>query len=168
MRRIIIVSPHPDDAIIGAYQILMKKASEIDIFYLESDFGCETEVNCLQQKTNVGAHHFEDRSLLRDALRSSVGEISHIIAPDPYWDTHLEHRLCGAIAIDVALVFGINLIQYSTRMNAPYVRPLEASVAEKKKDLLNFVHPSQESLWKYDYRFWLFEGNIQWIDQGCL
>jgi hypothetical protein len=46
-------------------------------------------------------------------------------------------------------------------MNAPYIH--EVNLPDDKKYLLDQVYPDQKDLWKYDYKYFLFEGYCKWV-----
>ena len=56
---------------------------------------------------------------------------------------------------------GLDIIFYTTNMNAPFMR--EVKDPEMKRVALNAVYHSQRDLWKYDHKYFLFEGYSKWL-----
>ena len=80
--------------------------------------------------------------------------------PDPYFETHPDHRAIGNVG-EQLLRSGVDVVFYSVNMRAPYIH--EVDDPEWKRDLLDNVYPDQNKLWKYDHRYWLFEGKCVWL-----
>jgi len=147
----IIIAPHPDDEIIGMYEILVKE--RCTIFYTESvNETRRKEAEILKFCELVENQYFSD---------NIPGEMeARFYFPDPYFEVHPAHRKWGAIG-ERMLRMGYDVIFYSTQMSAPYIHEVKES--DKKMDLLNMIYSSQKSLWEYDHRYFLFEGRCQWL-----
>jgi len=81
--------------------------------------------------------------------------------PDPIYEIHPEHRVWGAVGERLLREKGYNVIFYSINMQAPYVR--QVPNFERKKELLNQCYPGKKSLWRYEHKYFLFEGYNKWI-----
>lgn len=153
---VVIVSPHPDDEIIGCYDVLsIKEISPIIIYTEELDSIRKKELLKLKDFVNIKTQLF-----LPTVPPILLEENNIFYFPDPIYETHPAHRGQGAIGEHLVRK-GFNVIFYNTNMTAPYIYELEEPT--KKKDLLNSVYPSQKDLWKYDHRYFLFEGYNQWL-----
>lgn len=155
---LVIVAPHPDDEIIGAYEILKNDKNKITIIY-----GSETEANrreeaikLREQFSNINAQLFQT-TIPQPFLQKT----SRFFFPDPHFEIHPDHRLWGFLGEQLARQ-GFDVIFYSVIMSAPYIHRL-GDKAKEKEELLNKVYPSQSDLWKYDKKYILFEGRCKWI-----
>ncbi len=150
----VIIVPHPDDEIIGNYEILTKENPSI-IYVGEIDQKRREEALKLKEHTEIKIQLF-----LNTIPESFINPDSTLYFPDPVYEIHPKHRKWGAIG-EQLLRQRLNVIFYNTNMNAPYIHKLKEW--EKKEELLNKVYPSQKSLWKYDKKYVFFEGYNKWI-----
>lgn len=151
----VIFAPHGDDEIIGCFEILDQNPT---IVY---DAKCSLlrleEIRRLQNFKKVKQYFVTDR-LPEEIL--ALTKDSTFYFPDPIYETHPLHRKIGALGEDLARK-NYNVIFYTTNMNAPYIH--ECKDPEGKKSLLDLVYTGQSSLWKYDHKYFLFEGRCKWI-----
>ena len=153
---VVIVSPHADDEIIGCYDLLSEKTAKPIIVYTEKiDPIRKRELLRLKDFVNIEAQLF-----LPTVPPILLEENNMFYFPDPVYETHPVHRAQGAIGEHLARK-GFNVVFYNTTMTAPYI--YEVDEPNKKRELLDIVYPSQRKLWKYDYKYWLFEGYNQWL-----
>jgi len=153
MSDIIIVAPHGDDEIIGCYEIM--KARKCIILYTEDvNSDRQKEINALKNKIDLKAQLY---------LKSIPGILQKkentFLFPDPTTELHPAHRAQGAIG-ETMVRTGFDVIFYTTNMNAPYIH--EVPEWEEKKKLLDFIYKSQNNLWRFDNKYFLFEGRCQW------
>jgi hypothetical protein len=152
----IIVAPHPDDEIIGCYEIL-KKGDPCIVIY----------------GGGTSANRREEAKKLKECFNNVVGQLflkeipSHLISkentiygPDPHFEVNPLHREFG-FKCEMFLRAGADVIFYNTIMNAPYIH--EIKDPEDKKNCLNIIYPSQKSLWETDYKYFLYEGRVKWL-----
>lgn len=151
----IIVAPHPDDEIIGTYEILKKDDPIIIIYDGETD--ADRREKALKLKEHVKVSH---QMFLKTIPTTFFNENHTFYIPDPIYETHPLHRRWGFLGEQLARE-KMNVIFYNTIMNAPYIH--ECINPDDKLDLLNKIYPDQESLWKYDHTYFLFEGYNKWI-----
>jgi LmbE family N-acetylglucosaminyl deacetylase len=151
--RVAIWAPHPDDEIIGCYSILVRLPGLITVYYGTIDLGCTV------------ASKIFDFDFLEFQESSESWDV--VYAPDPYFDNHPEHRRFGHLAEQLFRENRINrLIYYSTQMNAPYI--CEVGNPADKRKALDTCYLEKSDLWKFDHRYWLFEGYNEWhhLDHG--
>lgn len=149
----IIVAPHPDDEIIGCYEKLKDGAMII--------FDGDTEAQRRQQVLKLNESFKNLKILFQKSIpQPFLHESNQFYFPDHVHETHPLHRQWGMMGELIARQ-GFDVIFYSTIMNAPYIR--EVKEPEKKKELLNMIYPDQSDLWKYDHKYYLFEGHCKWI-----
>jgi len=152
----IIIAPHPDDEIIGTYEILTKRNNIMIIYDADiSQDRRETTLNLKKEIDGIKAQLF-----LRSVPSKFLTENVQFFAPDPIYENHPKHREWGSMAEKLART-GYDVIFYNTIMNAPYIR--EVVDPQNKVALLNKVYPDQQTLWKYDHKYYLFEGYNKWF-----
>jgi hypothetical protein len=154
----IIVAPHPDDEIIGAYEYLDNHGlGKVIIYGSETDPKRREETKTLRECfKNIKAQLFQT-TIPQPFLQKT----NKFLFPDPHFEVHPDHRQWGFMGEQLARQ-GFDVIFYSVIMNAPYIHRL-AEKAKDKEDILNKVYPSQSDLWKYDKKYVLFEGRCKWI-----
>lgn len=160
---VIVLAPHPDDELIGCYEIVSDRYKDVLVWYCELvDTPLRKDHSTLLlNKSLVREQQFLNSSI--DRMFSLLSEIKGekmLLAPDPYFETHPDHRKWGAAAEEY-LRMGNDVMFYSTNMQAPYIHKVKRPA--EKKELLDFVYPEQSSMWRYDHRYFLFEGRCKWI-----
>lgn len=154
---IFIISPHPDDELIGNFEILNEeKNKNIIIIYTEPTIEIRKS-EALQLKNifpNIKAQIFSNN------LPPTYSRNDTFYFPNPIDEIHPEHRLSGILG-ESMLRNGYDVIFYSTIMNTPYIHKVK--YPDEKKETLNKVYPSQRSLWEYDYKYFLYEARVKWL-----
>jgi len=152
----VIVSPHADDELIGCYSILNDVKIKPVIIYTEScDEFRQQEVMKIKEHFSIKAQMF-----CRSIPTMFLTPDNTFYFPDPSTEIHPAHRMQGMVGEGLARQ-GLNVIFYSTNMNAPYIR--EEKNPENKKEMLDLIYTSQSDLWKYDHKYFLFEGFTKWL-----
>jgi len=152
----IIVAPHPDDEIIGCFEVLNKAKSVVIIYSPINDLKRQEEVLKLKDKyENIKMQMFQ-YNIPSNFLNSE----NQFYFPDPVYEIHPKHREIG-MAGELFARAGFDVTFYNTNMNAPYIHEVENW--QEKESTLNEIYPSQKSLWEYEKKYVLFEGYCKWI-----
>ena len=155
MEEIIVVAPHPDDEIIGYYEILKGEKKPIIIYNGETDHDRRQETKNVKKFFEIKIQMFQN-TIPVNLLQPE----NTFYFPDHSYETHPLHRAYGFQGEGLARS-GFNVIFYSTIMNAPYIH--DVVDPGDKKMLLESCYPSQSDLWKYDHKYFLFEGRTKWM-----
>ncbi len=150
----VIMAPHPDDEIIGCFEILKKGNCVVNF---TTKLNKERAEECLNLRNHFDVKFIYFQYSVPPAFLSIKNTFYF---PHPIYETHPEHRLLGQHG-ERLLRNGYNVIFYSTIMNAPFI--FETPFSEEKKKVLNLLYPSQKSLWEYDYKYFLFSGYDKWL-----
>ena len=151
MEKIIIIAPHADDELIGCYSILLS-GSVSEVLY-EGAKAVKEAQQC--------AEHFKFTpiQLSQGVLYKRMKQGYRFFFPDPYFETHPVHRSIGSIG-EFFLREGEDVTFYNTTMTAPYIFELKNT---KKMEMLNLLYFDKGNLWKYEHKYFLFEGYTKWI-----
>ncbi len=153
---LIIISPHPDDEIIGAHKYLTKHNTRPIVIY-SSDLNAKRKQSALKLKDHVDVK----LQLFQMSLPAPFMKLENkYLFPDPIYETHPVHRAWGIMGEQLARN-GFDVVFYSTNMNAPYIH--EVANPDQKRELLEKVYPDQKSLWEFDHKYFLFEGYTKWM-----
>lgn len=150
----IIIAPHPDDEIIGNFEILIKE-KPIIIYTGDISQKRREEAIKLKEFTNISVQLF-----LNSIPAPFLNKNTVLYFPDPVYEIHPKHREWGNIG-EQYLRDGLNVIFYNTNMNSPYIHEVEKW--KDKEELLNKVYPNEKSLWEYEKKYILFEGRNKWL-----
>jgi hypothetical protein len=156
---IVIISPHPDDEIIGCYSILKEyKDKTINVVYT----------------TNIDNERRKDASKLREYFDVRQFFVNYDIPPvlkekcnifffpEPFVDCHPDHRKAGLIGETMARD-GYDVIFYTIQKNVPYIFELNNDDIKEKEKILNNIYESQRSLWEYEKKYIFFEGYTKFL-----
>lgn len=156
----VIIAPHPDDEIIGNYEILEDRKNITVMYSNVLDMKRKEEAERLKLYFPNINLHFSHHGTYENIHISDPNKEKTYYFPDPIYEIHPDHRRLGAIG-EILLRKGYNVIFYSVNMNAPYIH--EVKSASIKEKLLNEIYPSQKSLWEFEKKFILFEGRVKWL-----
>jgi hypothetical protein len=149
----VIVCAHPDDELLGAFEILAgarvvyARVPSTDDMRAAGRF-VEAETLCLR----TGA-----------AFAGMLGEFvlaadcPRVWVPDAT-DLHVEHRMAQAQGIELATRHALSLGFYSVEKRAPSCRPRAADVRDRVRALFLEHYPSQHTEY-LDPAGWLFSGS---------
>lgn len=155
MRNFVIFAPHADDEIIGCFELLEAQVVKQVVFGTH-----EAMAECVSSKCNKHYGFTTTTVFLADLTKFKEYKNDTLVFPDPTTELHPEHRAWGALGERLARE-GFDVIFYTTNMNAPYMRESKDPVA--KKEALNTYYPEKKTLWRYEHKYFLFEGHIKWI-----
>ena len=151
----VIIAPHCDDEVIGTYEILKNKNDIVIVYSTCNDDKRIKHARELQKFFRIEAQ------IRYDLVPEYLLNRKHIFyAPDPSTEVHPLHREWG-FRLEQMARNGYKVIFYTTLMNTPYIH--EVTTWQHKKQILNQVYPDQKDLWKFDHKYFLFEGYTQWI-----
>jgi len=161
--RVLIISPHNDDALIGCFLYLAgyRKLHKVGIKEAENYvyFGRE-ELE--------GDRLTEAVKFAKDFNLTIVDDFDSdydlVLAPSPE-SKHYYHRYFAWKSLDVKA--GCRIF-YSTDMEEWWVRPLPIPLRKLKKELLDRYFPQERDLWAYDGRYYMFEGYISLLEGEVL
>ena len=160
-KQVTIVAPHPDDEIIGCWEVL-KKSRYSSVIYVEKvNPEREKDSHDITDLFSVCGFHIlkgDYNELRKEVLK--ILKTNRLYFPDPFFETHPAHRAIGAIGEEF-LRKGGDVVFYSTNMLAPYIH--EVKNPDSKFLALNSLYFSERSLWESDKRYYLFEGYCKWI-----
>lgn len=121
-KRIVILAPHPDDEVLGAFGLLGAKDSEVHVFYLTSGLPGEQtlreqEANAVCKQVQVQPHFFRvDLNGGEDALRPVtemiVGFRPDILALPFILDDHPDHLASNKIIGFLPAEFSVDIWAY--------------------------------------------------------
>jgi len=158
MKKHVIIAPHADDEIIGCYSILNSGEVNTVAFPFQNKLAFNEVAFCQEMFdfTVNGFTSFEEILNLAKRARMKKGLI---FFPDPTYELHPTHRIIGAMGERLVKVNHFdNVVFYTTNMNAPYVQEVSKKEVGNKHRTLNDCYPEKASLWKYDHKYFLFEG----------
>ena len=155
MSETIIVAPHPDDEIIGCYEVLKRGESPIIIY------GGNTPSERREEVKNIRKFFDIKVQLFQNSIPPNLIQPENIFYfPNHTDEYHLEHRAYGFQGESLARQ-GMNVTFYTTLMNVPYIH--EVVDPKDKKMYLESCYPSQADLWIHEHKYFLFEGYMKWI-----
>lgn len=153
----IIIAPHPDDEIIGVYETLIEPNNKITVIY-----SSDTEPKRREEALKLREYFVSVKAQLFQTTipQPFLQRTNKFFFPDPYFEIHPDHRQWGFLGEQLARQ-EFDVIFYTTIMSTPYIHKVKDPL--EKKLALETVYPSQKSLWKYDHKYFIFEGKCKWI-----
>ena len=152
----VIIAPHPDDEVIGCYEVLRREEEIIIIYSADSDPKRRKEAMRLKEFVDgIKVQMFQNSIPM-----AMVNSDHKFYFPDPVYETHPKHREMGMTG-ELYARSGIDVTFYNTIMNAPYIH--EGKDVIGKEYVLDEVYRSQSDMWKFEKKYILFEGYCKWV-----
>ena len=156
---LVIVAPHADDDLIGNFEVLTNPAAKSIILVYSTVMNNERMEETARMKEFLG-DRLKATFYSKEIPIQLITPWNTIFVPDFLYEVHPEHKRVGYIG-DSLFRKGLDVIFYTTNMNAPYVH--EIKNPDEKEKALNDIYPSQSSLWKYEKKYVLFEGRCKFL-----
>ena len=150
----IIISPHPDDELIGCCSLIRKGLIE-QVIYIDPPPERLAQAQVVGKELGFAVDTLNFGDLQLYLTNMVLGEEAIVWVPDSL-DNHPLHRAVNSIA----RMSGCRLGYYSTDMTASFIRELSIKEQEEKLAMLNMYYPDQKSLWKSNWKYFLFEGIV--------
>ncbi|MEM3443987.1 MAG: hypothetical protein QXP04_03775 [Candidatus Nanoarchaeia archaeon] len=144
-KKVLIMAPHPDDEIIGCFQLLHRKEVK-HVCFITSE-----------EEMYTSSKFFEFEIVPVEEVENTTWNA--IFVPDPF-ERHPLHRKTWALGHQVSSKLGSRLGLYSTQMDASYVDLLPEKLAKLKMEVLNKIYHRKSDMWKYEHKYWLYEGVV--------
>jgi len=152
----IIMAPHPDDEIIGTFEILNNQTKKIIIY--DEETSKQRRLEALNLKNYFP--QIIKQEFLSSFPQKYVSKNIIYYFPDPINEIHPKHRYWGNMG-EVMARAGFDVIFYSTIMNVSWIH--EVKHPGKKLSYLNLIYSSQKDLWKYEHKYFLWEARYKWL-----
>jgi len=153
-KNIIIIAPHPDDEIIGCFEVVSNYKTMI-LYDASTPQLRREEAQKLRDKYDIAAQVF----LNNLPPQWVTAKDSVFFFPDPIYETHPLHRQWG-YAGEMMARAGQQVVFYNTIMNAPYIHEVDDFI--NKREVLDDVFKSQKNMWAWESKYFLFEGYNSW------
>jgi LmbE family N-acetylglucosaminyl deacetylase len=137
--RRLIVAAHPDDELLGAYELLAE--GEVQVLYAPVASAAAMRAEGRYDEASRLLREFRACSWTYDAHAASVWAQA-IYVPDPT-DDHPEHRYAQALGIKLARARGVPLYFYTIQKRAVYRTARPIHVARRVQSLFLAHYPSQ-------------------------
>jgi len=156
--RVLIISPHNDDAAIGCYLFLTGQLELGGVGVGSSEVALLVDRSRGELRGNryVEVVRFAQELGLELVFDSPEEEFDLVLAPSPE-SSHPLHKYWAWRAIDFKCK---SLAYYSVDMREWWVRPLPLDCALKKREFLDKYFPAESELWRFDAKYFLFEGYV--------
>jgi len=149
-KKYIIIAPHADDEIIGCWTLFDSGLVDTVIF----------GEDVLTTEVEASKNFFGYNALWIQSYQFDYSTDKIYLFPDPVYELHPYHRALGHRGEEL-LRAGKEVVFYTTNMLTPYI--FEVPRAENKHYALNTLYPQKSKLWKYEHKYFLFEGYNKWI-----
>lgn len=148
----IILSPHPDDELLGCYRVIKKGlGKKVAVVYFYGDEGRFEEARNFCREYNMTPIVFDGEERLKELYADEV------YIPCKY-ETHPEHLLVRDLGL-ICFLGRTNVYEYCIeKVGCSEVSRLSDEEVFEKIGLLEKYYPSQRDVWRNNVRLVFFEG----------
>ena len=163
MKRHVIIAPHADDEIVGCFSVLMSREVKSVWFPDRIIVQEATESSFIYDYSRevIPADYGEVIKIFFNLANEILHSNGLMFFPDPVYEWHPDHVQWGNVGVSLFRMGFTNIVFYSVNMTAQYIS--KTKFAEDKKNALNNCYPEKSDLWKYDHKYFLFEGYNKWL-----
>ena len=156
-RILVILTPHADDELVGCYSLIMNPEVTGVLLLM----GSEEALMEIESKKDKLSNYFQKP--FNASLYTKLNELEIVpeyvfLAPDMEFETHPLHRMLGGILRQLEYNYQLPCYYYSVNMQAPYIKEVDDCIG--KQNALNTFYPHKSALWKYEHKYFLFEGFV--------
>ena len=166
----IVFAPHCDDELIGCSEVFdSKQFKSIHIVYttymdderkLESIELRDDAKRVFNKEVTLEFLAEDERYTIETSdILGCITKASSVAFFPSRTDNHPDHVYLACLAENLSRQ-GLFVVFYTTAMNVPWIHKADK---DRKKFLLDFFYPSQSDLWKFEYKYFLFEGYNIWL-----
>jgi len=149
--KFVIIAPHPDDELIGCFTLIRARVVS-KVYYIVGDKKRLAKAQKLGKKMEFETKTITLTELFTNKIELEKNEICLI--PD-IRDKHPLHKRVSILGRRIHPVG-----YYTVDMNTDYIWELPEKLRKEKKRFLDKFYPDQKSLWKNDWKYFLFEGIV--------
>jgi hypothetical protein len=157
MKDIVIIAPHPDDEIIGCYEVIKNAQRNVFIVYNPTD-DIVRQKEVLKLRSSFP--QIKSQFFLNEIPPALLHKNNVLYYPCRE-DTHPSHQKHYEVGRSLWMEHDMDVVFYSTEMNVHYKHEVEDWIEKRK--LLNHIYSSQSSLWQTDARYYYFEARIKYM-----
>lgn len=149
-RKNILLAPHVDDELVGAYSLLRMGNLTHIVYFEEVSPERRAEAVALCEAFNIIPVFYEEMFSLPELFADDV-----LISPTVH-DLHPAHKRVNRLARREAARAKCRIVFYGADMSTPNKRPLSPGEQADKRQLFNAFYPSQVELLS-DPKYFIFE-----------
>lgn len=160
----IIIAPHADDELIGCWSLIRNPDVDTEVLYINPPTQAEQEAfkKRFPWSTIITLADTKPASIREWVEETAKDYFFRFYFPDARYEHHPLHKFWGSVGEGIITQrIAKQVAFYTTNMRAPYLR--EADFPQEKLEALDAIYPLKSTLWRYDHRYWLFQGICLWI-----
>ena len=165
-KRNIIVAPHPDDELIGCFELLYEKPSTCTVIVFEKILDEIISKERIRESQLMGEHLgynvivFVDPILFKNIIRNELfWKPNEIILWLPEQNEHYHHSYVTYVLLDLKRSYEeLTLGFYTVKMNTSYTR--RSKYGDLKMKYAYTFFPSQKEFFDNNQHVFIFEGRV--------